>query len=135
MTSIRIKIALTMALLACCAGCGLTGESFGGAKESSQAFATIPLTWSNMQGGRYYAGMLVVSEATGTISVCWKACKVIGKTGPAGPQDLVLGSGDNLSAYVTNIATGHVVSCKVDSDEWASVFKGGHCDEVGTAER
>jgi hypothetical protein len=123
-------IVLTAAILILCSGCGLNDKSM----EASQGFVTIPITSNNSYGGGFYAGILMVSHATGSISVCWKTCTVIGQTKPSGPQDLVL-SGGRMEVHVANVATGHVVSCSIDTDEFVTEFKGGHCNEVGTASR
>jgi hypothetical protein len=129
------RVALVAAMLILCSGCEL-GDKSPVSQHSSSGFAAIPVTGSSLNGAiTYHGGILVASHGTGTISVCWKTCKVIGKTEPSGTQDLVLSGAGNFSVYVANVATGHVMTCGIETDEWAREFKGGHCEEIGIAAR
>jgi hypothetical protein len=126
-----IKTALLAVLTLALCACGLKTST----DTSTSAFSTAPITTSSVNGAvTYSAGILVVSHRTGSISNCWKTCRVIGKTEPSGPLDLVLTPAGGFKVYVTNIATGHVVSCQVEAtDGWATDFKRGECKEVGAA--
>ncbi len=89
-----------------------------------------------MNGAIHYpGGLLMVSHATGSISVCWDKCRAIGKMEPTGVQDLVLSNDGHFGVYIANVATGHFLTCVVKTDDWATGFKAGSCHEVGTAER
>jgi hypothetical protein len=135
MTSSTSKIALTALVLVVGAGCGLLDGPADRSKSPTPAFATIPVTGSNLYGGSFYGGILVVSHETGSISVCSQTCRVIGKTEPSGPEDLVL-NGGQYEVHVVNVATGHVISCSVNtSGENDTTSEAGHCNEVGTAAR
>jgi hypothetical protein len=127
------KIALIVAMLLACAGCGLNKKLADAESGPNPAFESISITSTAMNGRVFHGGILIVSHATGTISVCWKTCQAIGQTAPSGSHDLVLTDGGNLKVYVANVATGHVATCDLESDDWMSVFKGGKCADVGTA--
>jgi hypothetical protein len=127
-TLTALLVIVTVALCAC----GMTPAT---TNIAPSGFSSAPITTSSVNGAvTYSAGLLVVSHKTGSISNCWKTCKVIGKTEPSGPLDLVLTPAGGFRVYVTNNATGHVVSCQVEAtDGWATDFKSGQCKEVGAA--
>jgi hypothetical protein len=127
------RIALALAMLVVTAGCGLNQKS--DAPRAALAFVSSPFVSTAINGRFYWGGVLMVSHATGSISVCWKTCQVIGKTEPSGPQDLELSPGGNFKVYVSNLATGHVVACDIETDDFADNFKNGRCSDAGTATR
>jgi hypothetical protein len=129
------RLLLTLSLFLYSAGCGLNPKAPDSASDPNPLFESISITSTALNGRIFHGGILVVSHATGTISVCWKTCEVIGKTEPSGSHDLVLTEGGNMRVYVENVATGRIAACDLEADEWMSGFKGGKCAEVGTATR
>lgn len=125
------QIALILALLMLCAGCGLNNRRVEDAGGPS--FESISITATALNGRIWRGGILMVSHATGAVSVCWTKCETIGHTGPSGPHDLVLTDGGNLRVYLENVATGHVEVCNMESDDEMTEFKAGRCIEVGYA--
>jgi hypothetical protein len=119
-----------------CTSCGPVSKVAAIANTPEPAFESISITSTAMNGRIFRGGILVVSHASGTVSVCWKNCQIIGKTEPSGPHDLVLTDGGNMNVYVENIATGRVTACDMESvDNWMSGFKSGKCSDVGIAAR
>jgi hypothetical protein len=82
MTKTWVGGALALAISVVFAGCARSAKS-SDASPATAAFAAIPLDGSSVNGAfSYYLGVLVVGRTTGTISVCFKTCQVIGKTEP-----------------------------------------------------
>ena len=129
-----VRTAALGALLLVCSGCDPNAPLPAIATASGPAFATIPLKATNMYGGGFSGGVLIVSHESGAVSVCYKNCTLIGKVAPAGANDLVLDNTAGYGAYITNVITGHVAECLVDIDD-DNKFKGGHCEEIGMASR
>jgi hypothetical protein len=135
LTSAVVAVALLSVLgLAGCSGRPnqprVANHSAAGA---GQDFSTVGLGGSNMYGGRFSAGVLVVSHSTGVVSSCWKTCIKIGTIDRSGPGELSLESVSGFQVYITNLVSGHVVHCEVESDGFAESFGGGKCEDVGSA--
>jgi hypothetical protein len=129
-------LTLVPTILVFCASCGPVSKGGAIANASEPAFESISITSTAMNGRIFRGGILVASHATGTISVCWKKCQVIGRTEPSGAHDLVLTDGGNMRVYLENVVTGRVTVCDMASvDDWMSGFKSGQCSEVGVAAR
>lgn len=116
---------MLLAPLAVVCGCGIAP------KAAPPELTVVPLTWANYQGGRHVDGMMIVSQKSGTVTVCRTDCIVIGKVETTGTQNLIVTPEDGPGAYITNVVTGRVVACHVKSTDFAEKFTGGQCKDIG----
>src|SRR5262249_27845277 len=124
----KFKTLAAVALV--CAGCDVQDQQadIAPAKpasadaENAQKFSSISLSSTNLNGGTFSGGVLIVSHATGDISVCFDVCHPIGKIEPTKAQDLVLNASGRMGVYLTNTTTGRVVLCQAEFTPFVDRF-------------
>lgn len=131
-----LRTIISAAALLACAGCDFPGETSKGSPVAeaspSRAMAVVALSASNLEGGLFPGGVLVVNFRSGTISSCIRKCVAIGRIEEAVPSDTIVTSGVADDAFITLGATGKVIRCIVETDD-SNKFKGGSCDVIGSA--